>query len=309
MSISTITLNPSLDQSLSVARVIAERKLVGEDVRLDPGGGGINVARVVTRLGGQVRAWWSCGGDNGRRLVQLLEGEGVVHTAVPVAGEVRQNLVIRDRSTGEQYRFGLEGPSLEESEIEAWCRSVHEQAAAYVVFSGSLPGSMSADSFKRLLRAAPAEAKIVVDTKQQALRAALEFGTYLIKPNHHELEQLVERELCDDQQIVDAAREIIRGGGARVVVVSLGRGGALYVTADEGERLIAPAVPIRSKVGAGDSMVGGILHALSHGRSLSEAVRLGIAAGSATVMNDGTELCRREDVERLYPKVVGQALE
>src|SRR5690606_7150409 len=92
MSISTITLNPSLDQSLSVARVIAERKLVGEDVRLDPGGGGINVARVVTRLGGQVRAWWSRGGDNGRRLAQLLEGEGVVHTAVPVAGEVRQNL-------------------------------------------------------------------------------------------------------------------------------------------------------------------------------------------------------------------------
>lgn len=308
MSITTITLNPSIDQSFSVARVIAERKLLGENLRLDPGGGGINVARVVSRLGGETRAWWSAGGENGRHLAQLLDRESVPHTAVPIAGEVRQNLVIRDRSTGEQYRFGLEGPTLSELELQDWCRCIREQSAAYVVFSGSLPGATSAAEFKRLLGAVPRGAQLIVDTKQEALRAALEFGVYLIKPNHHELEQLVERELCDDQQLVEAAREIIGRGGARVVVVSLGRGGALYITADRGERLIAPAVPIRSKVGAGDSMVGGITYALQQGRSLSEAVRLGIAAGSATVMNEGTELCRREDVERLSPKVVGQAL-
>ncbi len=308
MSISTITLNPSIDQSFSVARVLAERKLLGQDARLDPGGGGINVARVVSRLGGDARAWWSAGGENGRHLARLLDGEGVPHTPVSIAGEVRQNLVIRDRSTGEQYRFGLEGPSLSESELRSWCQLIREQAVAYVVFSGSLPGATSGAAFKQLLAAVPRGAQLVVDTKQEALRVALEFGVYLIKPNHHELEQLVERELCDDQQIVEAAREIIGRGGAKVVVVSLGRGGALYVTAEHGERLIAPAVPIRSKVGAGDSMVAGILYALQQGRLLPEAVRVGIAAGSATVMNDGTELCRRADVERLHPKVAGQAL-
>lgn len=134
-------------------------------------------------------------------------------------------------------------------------------------------------------------------------------GVYLIKPNVHELEELVGRELSDDAAPAQAAREIVGRGGAEVVVVSLGRGGALLVAEDEVGRFSAPSIPLRSKVGAGDSMIGGVVAALAQNRPLPEAVRSGVAAGAAAVMTEGTELCRREDAERLYESVRRQETE
>lgn len=311
MTVVTITLNPCIDKTFFVERVIPDHKLAGYDVRDYPGGGGINVARVMTRLGGEARALWSQGGATGRLLARLLDAESVPHTPVPIDGDVRENLIITDASSGQQYRFGLPGPSLGDAERGRWLEAVQAlpSSVRYVVVSGSLPGDTPLDWHDDLLRALPERALVILDTKKDALRRALDnIGVFLIKPNVHELAQLAGRELAGDEDIARTARELIERGGAQVVVVSLGRGGAMLVTADAIERFTAPCVPIRSRVGAGDSMVGGLVTALSREWPLSEAVRFGVAAGTATVMTTGTELCRRHDVERLYRSMSSQEL-
>jgi 6-phosphofructokinase 2 len=309
MNIVTVTLNPCVDKTLSVERVVADRKLAGEDVHEYPGGGGINVARVITRLGGDALALWSCGGDMGSRLARLLDAERLSHLPVPIEGEVRENVIVTDRSTGEQYRFGMPGPRLSEAERLRWIETLRglPVSTEYVVVSGGLPDAAPGDWYGDLLRALPKGARVIVDSKQEALRRALEVGVYLIKPNLRELEEIVGRQMSRDEEIQRAAREIIERRGAEAVLVSLGRGGAILVTAREMDHFTTPPVPVRSKVGAGDSMVGGLTAALAEKRPLEEAVRFGVAAGAAAVMNEGTELCRREDAEQLFQSVRRQA--
>lgn len=304
MSVLTITLNPSIDKTFSVERVVPERKLPTSQVRNFPGGGGINVARAICRLGGDARALWTCGGSTGELLAELLDGENLTHDPVHVRDSVRENLIIRDVSNDQQYRFGLPGPELTEDERDRWCAAVkqHGAGAEFVVFSGSLPREVPVDWYGELVRAAPANARVIVDTKKAALMKALEVGVYLIKPNIHELEEVVGHDLEGDHEIARAAREVIDRGAAQVVLVSMGRGGALMATADGTRRLSAPSVKPRSKVGAGDSMVGGVITALSRGASIAEAVRYGIAAGAAAVMSEGTDLCTRADTERLLAR-------
>jgi 6-phosphofructokinase 2 len=305
VTIATITLNPCIDKTFSVDRVIPDRKLSVNAVHRYPGGGGINVARVIRRLGGEAEALWSCGGSNGELLFDLLDAEGVDHRPIAMEKETRENLIITDESDDAQYRFGVPGPGLTESERSDWLAKVRRwsEPPPYAVFSGSVPEKVSLDWYGELLRAVPDETRVVVDTKRSALAKALDQGVYLVKPNVHELEEVIGGELEDDEQIVDASRDLIRRGGAEVVLVSLGRGGAIITTSEGAERLSAPAVKIRSKVGAGDSMVGGLVFALAQGRSLTEAARMAVAAGAAAVTTEGTDLCHREDVERLYERV------
>lgn len=305
MTVITATLNPSIDKTFAVDRLIPDRKLAGSDVTCYPGGGGINVARVLTRLGAPVRAYWSFGGEVGHRLAGLIDAEHVPHEPVPIEGEVRENIIVSETSTGNQYRFGLPGPTLSKKDRDGWMEVVKglSPECSYIVFSGSLTGEMSLDWFEELLRAVPKGPRLIVDTKNEAMHRALRVGVYLIKPNIEELEELTGREMLDDTAVERACREIVEGGGAEVVLMSLGRAGALLVTADRVERFSTPSVRLLSKVGAGDSMVGGLLAGLAQERSLSDATRLGVAAGTAAVMRSGTELCRREDVERLYKGV------
>jgi 6-phosphofructokinase 2 len=151
-----------------------------------------------------------------------------------------------------------------------------------------------------MIRCAKDGARVVVDTSGGALQRTLDARPFLVKPNLRELSQLAGHPLESDEQIEEAAQGLVREGKVAVVVVSLGAGGAVVVS-EEGARTVrAPTVPIRSKVGAGDSTVAGITLALSRGESLVDAARFGVAAGAAAVMTEGTELCRREDTERLY---------
>jgi 6-phosphofructokinase 2 len=301
-AIVTVTLNPSIDKFFAVNRVVPDRKLLAHDVRQDPGGGGINVARAITYLGGQAMALWSCGGLMGELLATLLDGDGIEHQRVAVGEATRENIIVYDESIDDQYRFGMPGPRLDDSELRRWkdCVSGLEPAPQYLVLSGSLPPGASAGWFAEVIGQAPEGARVVVDTKGDALHQAIQTGVYLIKPNVNELEELVQQELDSDDKVEDAARQIVASGGASVVLISLGRAGALLATAQGFEHIRAPVVRYRSKVGAGDSMVAGMVHALVQGMSLGQAARYGVAAGTAAVMTEGTGLCRREDVERLY---------
>lgn len=301
----TVTFNPAIDKTFSVEHVVPSRKLHAKNVREYPGGGGINVARAISNLKGESLALWSGSGPMAVRLGELLADERVHHRGVETTGDVRENLIVCDEAGGEQYRFGMPGTTLGEADLAIWMRELKGQAPSpdVVVFSGSLPGNTKLVWYEKLLSSLPPETKVIVDTKGPALRCALDTGIFLVKPNIHELECLLEQELAGDDEVVDAARKLVSDTQTEAVLVSLGRAGAFLVTGQGAWHLSSPSVPIRSKVGAGDSMVGGLVKALDDGKTLQQAARWGVAAGAAAVMTSGTDLCHQEDVERLEPGV------
>lgn len=305
-NIVTVTPNPAIDVSASVERLEPSVKLRCGPGRRDAGGGGVNVARVARRLGGDVLAIFPAGGLPGEMLVRLLRAEAVPTIAVPIAGETREDFTILERSTGEEYRFVLEGPHLSWTEWRACLDAAIEPGddQAIIVASGSLPPGVPEDFHARLASNAKAAGdRMVLDASGPALAAALKEGLFLIKPNLRELEDLTGRPLNDESERLAAAREIVARGGAELVALTLGEDGALLVAADQAWRAAAmPILPI-SSVGAGDSFLGGMVHALAAGRPLEDAFRQGVAAGSAALLSPGTTLCDAREVRRLMPMV------
>jgi 6-phosphofructokinase 2 len=238
----------------------------------------------------------------------LFDQEGLTHRPVPVKEWSRENLIVLEESTGQQYRFGMPGPELA---VEEWLLCLGELSNIkpkpdYIVASGSLPPGVPPDFYARIVRMGKdINAKVIVDASGEALSLALKEGVFLIKPNIREFRDLVGQDVKEGPQIRVAARRFVESGQSEVVVISLGASGALMVSKDVVEHIMPPTVPIISKVGAGDSMVAGIVLGLSLEWPLKEAVRFGIAAGTAAVMTPGTELCRREDTERLYKEMAG----
>ena len=306
-TIVTMTMNPSIDKSSSVAHVVAERKLHCNPPRFEPGGGGVNVSRAIKKLGGESILFYPAGGMTGAKLQALLGREGLDHRSFPIEGWIRESLVILEESTGRQYRFGMPGPELQKDE---WEQSLDllskvEPAPDYLVASGSLPPGVPADFYARAARIGRNRgAKVIIDVSGEALREAVTEGVYLIKPNLREFGQLVGKEVRETPQIMAAARDMVKSGRCEVLVISLGAAGALMVSKEISEQILPPNVPIVSKVGAGDSMVAGITLSLALGKRLWESVLFGVAAGTAAVMTPGTELCRREDVTRLYEGMI-----
>lgn len=304
-SIATLTMNPTVDTSCTVPRVVAERKLDAVRPRWEPGGGGINVARVATLLGSRSIALYTCGGPMGALLNSLLDDYDLDKEAISIGGDTRQNFIVFEESTSLQYRFGMPGPDFSDEELDRVITALRalDPAPAVLVLSGSLPSSIDPSFYANAAKAMPKSTRVLVDTRGEPLRRALEAGICLAKPNVGELSELVGRELESDRQIEAAASEIVERGGVEAIVTSIGAGGAILVTSEGATCVRSPTVPIRSKVGAGDSMVGGIAHRLLAGDSFLDAVRFGVAAGAAAVMTEGTELARKVDVERLYSEM------
>jgi 6-phosphofructokinase 2 len=305
-SITTLTMNPAIDASTSVPYVLPDRKLRCRTPQYEPGGGGVNVARAVRKLGGDALACFPVAGPGGELLKRLLDAEGVRQMPVPVAEWTRENLNVFEEVSGRQFRFCMPGPALREDEWRTLLERIRQfhPAPDFLVASGSLPPEVPVDFYARLAAAArEIGSRVVLDTSGEALARAVEQGVYLLKPSLHEFQALTGERDFDESSLARAAGVAIERGWCEVLVLSLGAGGVLWRTAAERERLAAPTVRVRSSVGAGDSLVAGIVLSLARGRSLREAVRFGVAAGAAAVMNPGTELCRREDVERLYEQV------
>lgn len=301
--IATLTMNPALDVTTRIDKLQPTHKLRCSEPRYDPGGGGINVARVLHRLGSDAVAIFPSGGPTGARIEALLAGQGVPTAPVPIAGTTRESITVDEDETGLQYRFVLPGPALSDDEQAALIHAIESlsPAPAWLVASGSLPPDCDPALFSRLAaHARKLGAKLVIDTSGPALAACKGAGAWLIKPSLAELEALLDAKIEGEAAEAAAARALIEQRFAEVVVLSLGERGALLATAGGTKRFAAIPVEARSSVGAGDSMVAAITLALAGGRTLDDAVRYGIAAGAATLMTDGTELAEREDIERLY---------
>ena len=301
-TIVTLTMNPALDIATSTDRVIPTHKLRCSPPRYDPGGGGINVARAVHALGGDAVAIFPVGGPAGEMIHHLLDQEGVGHHAIAIDGFTRESLAVEDRRSGEQFRFILPGPEVSEADQERCLDQLSAVSAQadFIVASGSLPLGIREDFYARVAQLAQMLGKrFVLDTSGGALKQA-GYGIHLLKPSLRELQDLSGREIATLFEQEKAAREIIEQGRSEIVVLSLGEQGALLATAEDCERFPAIPVAARSTVGAGDSMLAGVVLGLSRGLHLREAVRFGLAAGAAALLGSGTQLCRRSDVERLY---------
>lgn len=301
----TITLNPAIDKSTTVPVLVPERKLQCSNPVFEPGGGGVNVARAIIQLGGDARAIYLAGGHSGRFYDALLNAEGVPALSVPIAGNTRENLIVTDIAHNTQYRLDMPGPAVDAYEWQHLLEIIRGlDAVDYIVASGSLAPGIPPDIFASFSAIAALKgARFVVDTSREALKQALREGAYLVKPNIRELAGFAGKDTLNTEGIAEVAQELIRKNRCEVIVVSMGETGAMLVTADMAVKIPAPRVQRVSTVGAGDSMLAGIVYSLSAGREILEAAQFGVACGTAATLNPGTALCKKEDAQRLFEEI------
>lgn len=306
-SVLTLTLSPALDITIEVEEMIAGPKLRSPYVTVDPGGGGINVARGIRRFDGAVEALYCAGGTVGARLEERLEQEGVAQRVVAIRQTTRESFSVWERKTQSLYRFVLPGPELRAEEIRNFLQAVAETSPMprYWVASGSLPPGVPANFYVQLTElACRHQARLILDTSGPALRAATEAGVYLIKPNQKELSELVGRPSDSEEDWRTDCRKLVEAGKTRIVVLSLGAGGALLTSREQQLRVYSPEVKVQSPVGAGDSFVALLVLKLAQNESLETALKYAVAAGAAAAMTPGTELFHRADVESLYAQML-----
>lgn len=296
----TLTVSPAIDKSTHFAGLVAEQKIRCETPHFDAGGGGINVSKAIARLGGNSLAVFTVGGASGELLEELVKKEGIDYKTIKTKSWTRENFIAVDTLTNAQYRFGMPGPEITADEAQAILTALEETKPDFLVASGSLSPGLEDDFYEKVATIATnIGAKLIVDTSGTPLERAIDKGVFLLKPNVGELARLVKAESLEINEVDDAAREIINKGKCEIMVVSLGAQGAVLVTKDICEHIPAPPVQKKSTVGAGDSMVGGMVWALSAGKSVSEMLHWGVACGSAATMNEGTQLFKQEDVHKL----------
>jgi 6-phosphofructokinase 2 len=302
----TLTISPAVDLSTSVKKMVPFTKMRCAQAHRDPGGGGINVARVLKRLGIAATAIYPAGGATGQLLAALVEREGVRSMVIPTLNDTREDITIFDETTREQFRLVFPGAPLGDIEWQECLASLAriKPQPAFVIASGSVPAGVPHDFFGKLARASKGRSKLIVDTSGPFLKAALETGVYLIKPNLHEFQDLAGIASSDQATLIEAGLRLIDCRQAEVIALSLGPDGALLITRDAAMR--ANGLPIEpvSVSGAGDSFLGAMIWSLVSSDSLEMALRYGVAGGSAALLNPGTELCRPEDVHRLASQVI-----
>lgn len=301
-SIITITFSPCIDKSTSVSSLIPEKKLKCTEPKLEPGGGGINVARALKKLGTEATAIFPSGGYTGKFFNHLIGKENIPAIIIECTDETRENIIVLDECSNRQYRFGMPGTRLSEKEWTACLKAVENITdAEFIVASGSLPPGIPVNIYAGLAKLAKRiNAKFIMDTSGEALYHAADEGVYLVKPNLAELSTLVGKKKLLIDEAESAAKSIIAKKKCEIVVVSTGASGAILATKEFTKKITPPHVKKKSTVGAGDSMVAGIVHYLAQKKTLVEAVQYGVACGTAATLNPGTELCKKEDADRLF---------
>lgn len=303
--IATLTMNPAIDLAYEVDRVFHTHKIRSHEERYDPGGGGINISRVVSRLGGTARAYYLAGGATGATLNGLLDLHQVVRHHIPIRDHTRISTAVHERNSGKEYRFVPRGPTIAPAEWRVCLEEMERVRCDYLVASGSLPRGVPDDFYSQVQRICGRRGiKLVLDSSGEGLRQGVAGGgIHLLKPSLGELRQLVGEPLEDDRAIAEAAMGLVRQGKADHVAVTMGHEGALLAQASGVTRLPAMDVEARSAVGAGDSFLAAMVFSLACGRSMIDAFRYGIAAGAAAVLTPGNDLCHLADIDAIHARM------
>jgi len=305
----TITLNPALDRTLWVQRVKSDvsNRIIEE--KSFAGGKSVDVSKVLKNLGVDNIALGFVGGFAGRELEGRLLNEGIQTDFVHVSGETRTNIIIHEKETGKQLAFNARGPEIHPAEIMEFIELLQRLPCSdLVAIGGSLPQAVSPEIYTKIITIVKrCHSTVVLDVDGEALRTGISARADVIKPNIHELSELVGRELQGIEEIAAAAREINRQG-VKIVLVSMGARGILMVS--EGEEFLAvpPKVDVASTIGAGDSSVAGFISGLVQKKGLDQCIAYAAAAGTATTLHQGTALAQKEDFDRLVPQVQVTAL-
>jgi 6-phosphofructokinase 2 len=301
----TLTMNPALDVLTSIDQVSDTHKMRCGPTLKHPGGGGVNVARVLHRLGANCVALYLAGGVTGERHHKLMSAEKVRCHVMPIAEETRESFSVHETSSGNDFRFVLPGPNVSATEYEACFDYVAQHLPKqFLVISGGLAPGVPTDFYARLaMLAKQHDVRVVIDANGPALAEALKVGVYLFKPSLRELRELTGQALPNEETQVLAAQQIIQSGQAVIVAVSLGEAGAMVVSADQVWQARAIKVDVQTTIGAGDSFVGGMVWALGRGDTLLKAFQYGMASGAAALLGSGTPLSQAHDVHRLMPEV------
>ncbi len=306
----TVTLNPALDVLTTIDRVSDTHKMRCGVVIKHPGGGGVNVARVLHRLGANCVAMYLAGGVTGERHHKLMNAEKVRCHVLPIAEETRESFSVHETSSGNDFRFVLPGPHVSTTEAEACFDYVAQHLPKqFLVISGGLAPGIPDHFYARLAQLAKQQGvRVVLDASGAALTEALQVGVYLFKPSLRELRDLTGQALPDEASQVAAAQQLIQSGQAEIVAVSLGAEGAMVVSAQESWRARSIQVDVQTTIGAGDSFVAGMVWSLARGVTLVKAFQYGMASGAAALLAPGTSLAQASDVHRLVPYLLTEAL-
>jgi 6-phosphofructokinase 2 len=300
----TLTINPSLDKSTHFTGLVAEQKMRCQKPRYDAGGGGINVSKAIAKLGGNSTCVFTSGGSSGEMLEELVANENLESNVIKTKNWTRENFIAFENTSKAQYRFGFPGNEFYEDEKDKILQTIKELKTNYLVISGSLNEGLPTNFYQKIATIAKeSNIKVIVDTSGEALQKVLETGVYLIKPNIGELAKLIGVERLELTEVEKSAKKLIENKSAEIVVVSLGADGAILVTKDETHLVKAPKVEKKSTVGAGDSMVGGMVWGLSQNKTLKEVIQIGVCCGTAAAMNEGTQLFKVEDVKNLLKEI------
>ena len=303
----TLTLNPALDLATTTDHVAPTHKLRCGPVQRFAGGGGINVARVLHRLGADVCAWALAGGAVGTQVRQLLAAEGVPTLLQPISGDTRENFSVVETTTSQEFRFVLPGPTLQPAEWQACLDALatHTPPPRWLIASGSLPPGTPDDFYAQLARAASGRGvRVAVDTSGPPLAAALQAGVALVKPSLRELRDVLQKPLEHAADWCTAAQSLVHSGAADIVALSVGEQGAVLATHEGVWQAPALNVPATTgTTGAGDCFLATLVWALDRGDAPAEALRWGVAAGAAALLHPGTTLAQADDVRRLVRSV------
>lgn len=299
-AILTVTFNPALDKSFIVEELRSGRKLPCTKPAFEAGGGGINVARAIKQLGGDVTALFLAGGPNGEELSRILNEKKVPFFRVAIKGATRENIIISNRIPPAQYLFDLPGPSVTRAEWKRCIEVVRQTSCRFIVVSGSLPPGVPLTIYREIaVIARKKNAKLIVDASGPALQAALDTGVFLVKPNLREITTLAGSDATETAAIA-AAQKYIAEAHCSYVMVSLGAAGALLIEKDSILRIHPPHISVKGTVGAGDCLLAGLVLALTQNKTIEQAAEYGVACGTAATLYEGTARCNKIQAKRLY---------
>jgi 6-phosphofructokinase 2 len=293
----TITLSPSLDRIIDVEELIYDDVNKIEEERRKAGGRGIDVSRVIKELGGQSIALGFIGGYDGLELEGRLINEGIICDFTRINSETRTNNIVYQRKKKLQTLLSTYESTIDPLEITSFFNKIKEiPRRSYVVISGNMPKGVNENFYAQtIITLKERGARVILDTDGEALRRGVDAGPYLIKPNIHEFGRLVENNVLSVEEIINYAKPY--QNIVEYIVVSMGVRGVVGINRNEYYLATPPKIKVRSSIGAGDSLVAGIVYSMSEGRTFEDAITLGVACGTASALNSGNELCRREDVE------------
>lgn len=302
----TLTLNPCIDKTIWIDKLIPEKKLKALHPEDEPGGGGINVSRAIKYLGYDSKAIYLNGSYMGNYFNELMQQEGIDFTAANIAANTRMNLMLIDKSTSLEYRIGMEGPLVSDAELQNLLSILQQlNGHDFLVASGSFPPTIPTNFYAQITKIVEQHnAKFIVDTSGEALQKTIKEKVFLLKPNLNELSLLCGiGEDASIEEIMQATKQLLSTINCTAIVVSLGGKGAIMVTGNESHCITPPNVTVKSTVGAGDCMVAGMTIALSKKLSWKEVLQYGIACGTAATLNSGKGLCKKEDFEDLLRQI------